>query len=237
MGSRFFEGPHIPKKGFQKAPGRPKPKSDQFCVSATHKHIGKALFSRALNPEKRPPKGSWLPQAKKVARVISNSHNGKLLLWRAPIPAKRLPKGPWLPRAKKCPVLSANHILGSRILKGPNSRKKGLQKAPGRRLQPSARQACSIHAPPLWASLGLSGPLWASASQPASPPASQPASQPAREAQRGSERLRVVQRSPERPREAQTREAQRGPCMYVLQWLNDSRGRLNDSMKQCNKMK
>ena len=33
--------------------------------------------------------------------------------------------------------------------------------------QPSARQACSIHAPLLCASLGLSGPFWASASQPA----------------------------------------------------------------------
>ncbi len=40
-------------------------------------------------------------------------------------------------------------------------------------LQPSARQAGSIHAPPLWASLGLPEPLWASASQPASQPASQ----------------------------------------------------------------
>ena len=141
MGSRFFEGPHIPKKGLQKAPGRPKPKSDQFCVSATHKHIGKALFSRAPNPEKRPPKGSWLPQAKKVARVISNSHIGKLLLWRAPIPAKRLPKGPWLPQAKKCPVLSANHILGSRILKGPNSRKKASKRHPGRPREARPRKA------------------------------------------------------------------------------------------------
>ena len=45
--------------------------------------------------------------------------------------------------------------------------------------QPSARQACSIHATLLCASLGLSGPLWAflGLSKPASPPASQLASQ------------------------------------------------------------
>ena len=55
-----------------------------------------------------------------------------------------------------------------------------------------------------------------------------------REARRSPESLREAQRSPERPR-----ESQRGPerPMYVLQWLNDSRGRLNDSMKQCNNMK
>ena len=92
--------------------------------------LGRRFFRGPQILKKRPPKGSWLPQAKKVARVISNSHIGKLLLWRAPILAKRLPKGPWLPQAKKSPVLSTNHILGSRILKGPNSRKKGLKKAP-----------------------------------------------------------------------------------------------------------
>ena len=47
--------------------------------------------------------------------------------------------------------------------------------------------------------LGLSGPFWASASQPASQLPSQP------------ERLREAQRDPERPREAQRGPAQRGP--------------------------
>ncbi len=35
LGSRFFEGPQIPKKGLQKAPGRPKPKSGQFYQQLT----------------------------------------------------------------------------------------------------------------------------------------------------------------------------------------------------------
>ena len=82
----FVERPHIPKKGFQNAPGSPKPKSDQFCVSATHKHIGKALFSRAPNPEKRPPKGSWLvAPSQKVARVISQAQDRLVLSRSAPL--------------------------------------------------------------------------------------------------------------------------------------------------------
>ena len=103
--------------------------------------LGRRFFRGPQILKKRPPKGSWLPQAKKVARVISNSHIGKLLLWRAPILAKRLPKGPWLPQAKKSPVLSTNHILGSRILKGPNSRKKASKRHPGRPREARPRKA------------------------------------------------------------------------------------------------
>ena len=49
------------------APGRPKPKSDQFCVSATHIHIGQALFSRAPNPEKGPQK-AHNPEPKSLSK-------------------------------------------------------------------------------------------------------------------------------------------------------------------------
>ena len=48
-----------------------------------------------------------------------------------PIPEKRLPKGPWSPEAKKLPVLTATHILGSRLFEGPRIPTKGFPKAPG----------------------------------------------------------------------------------------------------------
>ena len=57
--------------------------------------------------------------------------------------------------------------------------------------------------------LALSGPFWASASQPASQLPSQP--ERLREAQRDPERLREAQRSPERPSPEKPRDAQRGP--------------------------
>ena len=47
-----------------------------------------------------------------------------------PIPEKRLPKGPWSPEAKKLPVLTATHILGSRLFEGAPNPDKRLPKGP-----------------------------------------------------------------------------------------------------------
>ena len=47
-----------------------------------------------------------------------------------PIPEKRLPKGPWSPEAKKLPVLTATHILGSRLFAGAPNPDKRLPKGP-----------------------------------------------------------------------------------------------------------
>ena len=136
-----MKGPTSRKKASKRLLVAPSQKVTSFVYQQLTNTLGRRFFRGPQILKKRPPKGSWLPQAKKVARVISNSHIGKLLLWRAPILAKRLPKGPWLPQAKKSPVLSTNHILGSRILKGPNSRKKASKRHPGRPREARPRKA------------------------------------------------------------------------------------------------
>ena len=130
MGSRFFEGPHIPKKGHQKAPGRPKPKSDQFCVSATHIHIGKALFSRAPNPEKKAPKRLMVAPSQKSGQSYQ-----QLTYWEAAFvegtnSRKKASKRPLVaPSQKVSSFISKSHI-GKPYFEGPQFPKKGLKKAP-----------------------------------------------------------------------------------------------------------
>ena len=61
-------------------------------------------------------KGAWASQACRQPLV--------------PIPEKRLPKGPWSPETKNLPVLTATHILGSRLFAGAPNPDKRLPKGP-----------------------------------------------------------------------------------------------------------
>ena len=47
----------------------------------------------------------------------------------------------WLPQAKECQVLSTTHILGSHLLKGPNSREKTSKRKPGQPREAKPRKA------------------------------------------------------------------------------------------------
>ena len=53
LGSRLFEGPQLPKKGFQKAPDRRKTKSSQFDQQVTY---WEAVFLKGSNSRKKASK-------------------------------------------------------------------------------------------------------------------------------------------------------------------------------------
>ena len=87
MGSRFFEGPHIPKKGLQNVPGRPKPKSAQFYQQLTY---WEAAFLKGPKSRKKSSQRLLVAPSQKITSFISNSPMYVLGSQPASQPAKRI---------------------------------------------------------------------------------------------------------------------------------------------------
>ena len=142
----------MPKKGFQNAPGRPKPKTGQFYRQLPHSEA--ALVKGPRSPDKRRPNSSWLPQAKKWT-VFSATHIcGSRVFARPQIPAK----------ASKRLLVTQNHKVASLITISHIGKPASEPASQPAKLMTGFFYPCSafLGLSMYEVSLGLSGPLWAS---------------------------------------------------------------------------